>query len=485
MQRIRQVLRTWIARFVRDRRGSVAVLVGLGIISFVGFVGIATDAARGYLVKAKLSEALDAAGLAGGKAFNSPTRDADIQQFFDANFPPGYLGATVSGPNPTIDTQDQKITLAATATIDTTFMRVLGFHNLTVSSVTEVTRQQTALDIVLVMDMSGSMNDYVSGQRKIVSARNAATELINILFGNNAASAQLNVGIVPFNSKVNVTYDGSVYNSALTTTQAVPGFVNPVTHGAQSLVYFANNSPVPLLNAPASNWKGCVYSRYLNDGIATDDADVLLGDLTTPQGSWAAWEPIGAEGEPTASYFTRCSGAVGGQECTACQTVGITPMKHVKADVLNAIDALTNPDGGTNIPQGLAWGWRVLDESAPFNEAAANDPNITRNRAIVLMTDGENCGASGDGYKATFGLCTIAQPAMNQRLRDLATNLKNAGIYLYTIQFGNAGTSQQQLMEDIASGPSAPYYHYAPSASELSAAFQEIGNNLSQLRVSR
>ncbi len=485
MQRIGSKLRASVARFARDRRGSVAVLVGVGIISFVGFVGLATDAARGYLVKAKLSEALDAAGLAGGKAFNAPTRDADIQQFFNANFPPGYLGANVVGPVATIDEADQKVSLTASATIDTTFMRVLGFQHLTVSSATEVTRQQNALDIVLVMDMSGSMNDYVSGQTKIQAARNAATELTNILFGNNDASAQLKVGIVPFNSKVNVTYDGTTYNSSLTTTQSVPSFTNPLTHSAQSTVWYANNSPVPLLNAPASSWKGCVYSRFLNDGVANDDADTALGVVTSSRGSWPAWQPIGPEGEPTSSYYTRCSGAVGGQECTACLTIGITKLQSTKTAVLNAINQLTRPDGGTNIPQGLGWGWRVLDASAPFDEASTDDPNLPRTKAIVLMTDGENCGASGDGYKATFGLCLAAQPAMNDRLRQLAINVKNAGIYLYTIQFGNAGTDQQALMQEIASGPGAPYYHYAPTAADLSSAFQEIGNNLSQLRVSR
>ncbi len=394
------------------------------------------------------------------------------------------MGATISGPVATIDDADQKVTLTARATIDTTFMRVLGFHNLSVSSETEVTRQQNALDIVLVMDMSGSMNDYVSGQTKIRAARDAATELVNILFGNNGASAQLNVGIVPFNSKVNVTYDGSTFNSSLTTTRGVAGFVNPLTHAAQNTLYFANNSPVPLLNSPDSHWKGCVYSRFLNDNII-DDADVLLGGATYPQGSWSGWQPIGPEGEPTSSRYTRCSGSVGGQECTACLTIGITPLKNTKADVLTAISQLTNPDGGTNIPQGLGWGWRVLDQSAPFDEASQDDPNVPRTKAIVVMTDGENCGASGDGYKATFGLCLDAQPAMNQRLRELATNIKDSGVYLYTIQFGNAGTAQQQLMQDIASAPEAPYYHYAPTAAELSAAFQEIGNNLSQLRVSR
>jgi Flp pilus assembly protein TadG len=476
--------RAW-SRFAAERRGSVAVLVGAGIVVLVGFVGVATDTARGYLVKAKLSQALDAAGLAGGKAFSTSNRDADIQMFFDANFPSGFMGAQIVGPIATIDDANQKILLTANATIDTTFMRVLGFEHLTVSSATEVTRENKALDLVLVFDVSGSMNDYVSGQRKIVAARNAATQLVNILFGSNQTSPLLRIGIVPFNSKVNVTYDGSAFNSALTTTHAAPTFVNPITHASQSVLYFANNSPVPLLNAPASSWQGCVYSRFLFDGIATDDADIFLGPYTAPQGSWSGWQPIGPEGEPTASPFTRCTGSVGGQECTKCGVLGITALKDTKSQILDAIDRLDVPDGGTNIPQGLGWGWRVLDQSAPFDEASLGDQTIPRTRAVVLMTDGENCGASGDGYKAVFGLCSAAQPTMDDRLRQLATNLKDSGAYLYTIQFGNAGTQQQQLMRDIASGPGNPYYHYAPSAGELAAAFEEIGNNLSQLRVSR
>jgi len=35
------------------------------------------------------------------------------------------------------------------------------------------------------------------------------------------------------------------------------------------------------------------------------------------------------------------------------------------------------------------------------------------------------------------------------------------------------------------SGPAAPYDQYAPNAVALAAAFQDIGNHLSKLRLSR
>ena len=37
----------------------------------------------------------------------------------------------------------------------------------------------------------------------------------------------------------------------------------------------------------------------------------------------------------------------------------------------------------------------------------------------------------------------------------------------------------------LASGPTAPYYQYAPDAPALKAAFQEIGNHLSKLHLSK
>ena len=77
--------------FRRDQRGNVAVIVGAAIIPLVGALGLATDTARGYLVKARLSQALDAAALAGGKVYFSTQRDADIKKYFAANFPSASL----------------------------------------------------------------------------------------------------------------------------------------------------------------------------------------------------------------------------------------------------------------------------------------------------------------------------------------------------------------------------------------------------------
>ena len=133
---------------------------------------------------------------------------------------------------------------------------------------------------------------------------------------------------------------------------------------------------------------------------------------------------------------------------------------------------------------GLSWAWRVVKPEAPFTEADPT-PDGPRQRAIMLLTDGENFAGNGDGCKTVFGYSSDGRSDMNDRLRALATNVKAPGVKVYTIQFANSGGPLQALMKEIASGPDAPYYHYAPDASTLQTVFQEVANHLSELRLSK
>src|SRR4249920_2564695 len=74
---------TWL----RQEKGSLNVLYALALIPMIGALGLATDTARGYLLKARLSQSIDQAVLAGGKVYFSPERNADVLKYFSANFP--------------------------------------------------------------------------------------------------------------------------------------------------------------------------------------------------------------------------------------------------------------------------------------------------------------------------------------------------------------------------------------------------------------
>src|SRR5882724_9097920 len=119
-------------RFLLNERGSIAIYFGFSAIVFIGVAGLAVDAARGYLIKARLSEAIDAAALAGGKALQNDTGNThavvtnDVLAFFNANFPNGSMGANVAAPTIVVDSNSTSVTVSSSAQIPTTLMRVLG-----------------------------------------------------------------------------------------------------------------------------------------------------------------------------------------------------------------------------------------------------------------------------------------------------------------------------------------------------------------------
>jgi len=498
---------TW-QRFATDERGAVAIFLAAGIIVLVGAVGLGVDTIRGYLVQSRLSAALDAAGLAGGRVMFSPTRDADIQMFFNANFPPGYMGATVTGPTITTDPSNSVLTLTASADVGTSFMRVLGFDTMTVASTSQITRQTNILEVVLAIDMSGSMNSAVSGGgSRIAAARTAAKSLTNILYGAVTTPGSLQIGLVPWNGKVNVTNNGVAFNAGATPPPvAVTPFTNPLTGAVQTQVYFANNSPVPLLSAPPTDWRGCVFQRYTNDGDNANDADLSIGSVSIGGKDWPAWQPVktyqdglsvsttpqSANGEPI-SGSTRCDLQVSSNECTPCSTQGITDMTTDQTVIDAAIDQLTGipSDAYTNAVGGLTWAWQVLMPTPPFtNGFTVLPPNTTRKRAIILLTDGEQTGRSGDGYKTAFGDGTNAQGngtndfKLNHRLKLLSTTIKAEGVLIYTVQFANTSGPLAALLKSVSTGPNAPFYNTAQSQQALDDVFRGIANDLAELRVS-
>jgi Flp pilus assembly protein TadG len=406
-----------LSSFGRDRRGNVAMIVAFAIIPLVGALGLATDTSRGYLLKARLSQALDAAALAGSKVFYSPTRDDDVRKFFDANFPPGFMDST---PNPieldiTEDTTDEnnpKLNVTARATIPTTFMRVLGFEDMSVPAVAQATRSIKALDVVISLDMSGSMEETAGGEVKIAAARDAAVTFIDTIFQNQNNSPTLNVdgttydllhvGFVPWNSKVRVTLQngttGSANSLVSSETPAPVGgtsfSTNPVTGVAQTQVYYGRDkngrpSPVPLLANPATlpgGWSGCVYARYLGaDGTTpgvtadnnTNDADIVRGQVVMGNRQWFGWEPMAInESEPLSGNWSDSEGGGTSPNFTRWSRQQSNQPDYRTKNCYNAYINDTTPTSG-NTPRYGAYD--NGDGSIDTSSSTSNPPNTTVN----------------------------------------------------------------------------------------------------------
>ncbi len=476
-----------VRRFLRDRQGSYAILLALFLIPLLGAVGLAVDSARGYMIKSKLSYALDAAALAAGQLPSGSDAQTEIDRFFAANFPTGYMGATLIGPTYTEAADGSTLSVTAEAQIDTTFMRLLGFETLDIGGFAEISRGGLPLDMVLSFDLSGSMgtDDAGGGKTRIEAARDAANALLDAIYGSEDTVAGVKVGIVPWSSKVNVTRNGVAFNPSATTSSSVASFNNPIDGGAQSEVFYANNSDVPLLFQPTAGWPGCVFARFSDDGNYANDGDAALEPGTFNGVDWPAWEPTvyGAGGGGGGSDDDDDDGGGGGGGASSadyhCLDAGISPLRSTRSAVSASISDLTNPDGFTDIAQGLVWAWRVVMPQVPFTQADS-DPNPVPSRVIVLLTDGAQTSIYYDAYKGGQ-----TPDELDNRLRAIASQVKAAGIEIITIQFANSGTDLQTLMQEIASSTSSPHYFYAPDAAALESIFQDIGDYVARVHLSR
>ena len=194
-----------------------------------------------------------------------------------------------------------------------------------------------------------------------------------------------------------------------------------------------------------------------------------------------------------------------------CPTQAVLPLTNNPATVVNTIKAMV-ADGGTNIHEGTAWGYRVLSPTQPFSQGGPYDE--ATNKVLIVMTDGENTAYNQPGNKATTlngseyhsayafpfnqRLGTMASnkdalvAEMNQRTIDTCTNAKarkgsNPGLTIYTIGLATNKVTQsteavvKAMLSSCASDPGKANFPAAPS--DLKAVFQKIADELSALRL--
>jgi Flp pilus assembly protein TadG len=162
-----------------DQHGSVAALVGFGIVAFVGFAAIVVDV--GYLVYAKrmLQASTDAAALAGAQDINRGTSGtalatatsyssaagnlnarANLNVTMASGFPQ-YVCFSSTGISCSNANNANGIRVKQNATVPLFFGRVLGFNSATISaSAVAGSAGGTAqpVDAMIVLDTTPSMN---------------------------------------------------------------------------------------------------------------------------------------------------------------------------------------------------------------------------------------------------------------------------------------------------------------------------------------
>ena len=525
-----------------DRRGAIAVLFALLLMPLLGFAGLAVDGVLLYSVHGKLQDALDAAALAGARRLRDPGRDDIISEFFRANYPAGYLRSTELDLS--IDdgnALDGQLVLSATATVPTTFSRIFGFDEVTVTASTGVLREPRGMELALVIDTTGSMDNLAGGgdsRTRMQAVQDTALDLVNNLYGSDEIVDNLWVSLVPFTTTVNVGAERTDWLDRYDPRKYLPPAWNRGKEYLESdevsfggIPYQAvhpNTGARPDTNGniwrslPRVDWKGCVLVR--EGGFdQTDDPPSVQAFANQFWPSTVEANPPGGKGNNdwTWSNIDETNSAKQrglGPNLTCGEA--ITPLVADKSTVEAAIRGMqTWARGGTMANLGLLWGWRTLSPewqgvwggSTPDDMPLDYD-RLDMDKVIILLTDGENSwnewqspwyydevqdrnrrslqpdytayGAFGDG-KEKLGVSTPAEASkeLDNRTRSLCGTIKSRGITLFTITTGTHDPLLQELYRECAS--SSEHYSNVSTAEGLRTAFQGIERELANLRITR
>lgn len=445
----------WLAslrRLGEDQRGAAMMILGLAVIPLFVLMGLAVDVGRGYMVKSKLSYAIDSAGLAGGRAFETDLREEDIMMFFDANFPPNFMDSVIEGGQPSVifNEEENTILIEATAVVPTRFMGVAGIHEMRVHARTLIQRELRGMELALVMDNTGSMRSNGG----MAAMKPAATQLVNILYGDREEVENFWVAVVPYAATVNIGPDQTDW---LIQQGYDPdaAWQNADPDSSERFGYHEDHYQ-------PTTWKGCVEARpyprdsnddppsvegwyphlwrttlrnFENDQWKFDEDDYVIivkdddvepvtkssnrlytqgapahsGDTPdvveydpNDQETWGPYIPGDNEWNPDGPLSSL-------REDNNAQNRGtgpnlgcgpaITPLVTEKSVVQAAIDEMQPwHRGGTMANLGLAWGWRVLSPRWRALWEESDDPALlpldydepNMEKVVILLTDGNN-----------------------------------------------------------------------------------------------
>ncbi|RWF72370.1 pilus assembly protein [Mesorhizobium sp.] len=231
------------------------------------------------------------------------------------------------------------------------------------------------------------------------------------------------------------------------------------------------------------------------------------------------------------------SAAAGDGPNAGCTTSPITPLKDVtvsaqKQELDDAIDEMA-PTGNTNVPEGLAWGWRTVSSNEPFTEGRPNNEK-GNDKVVIVLTDGANTYspfsdasyANNRSTYAAYGYTGLTYPgsgsvtrlfmntstavpkttytdgnytaALDEQMQTLCANAKAAGIMVMTVSLDLVDTkadekkamaalkacaSDSRFRRDPADPSKPAKLFWNSTGATLSDDFKAIGNELSNLRI--
>jgi Flp pilus assembly protein TadG len=227
--------------------GGIAIMMGLLLIPLIGAVGLSMDSARGYAVKQRLQESVDAAALAAAKDMTMSVADRKkvAEDYFNANWQDGYLFTKTVDLD--VSSEGAAVSIRAEVEMPTTLMRVLGEEKAIVSAGSQAAQGASLVEVAVAVDNTFSLRLLLpDGNRRIDAVKQGAKDLVDVLVDGSDPET-LSISLVPFSMVVNVGRENTGFLKAGTLTAANErGWAFP-------------NNLSNLRNI--DQWRGCVYER--------------------------------------------------------------------------------------------------------------------------------------------------------------------------------------------------------------------------------
>ena len=405
---------------------------GILIFSLIIFVmiilvgGVALDMMRYESERARVQGTADRAVLAAAAMRESATDltpEDIVQAYFDAE----GLGDLIRDRIEVTEVGGARVVRALPqAKVPTLFMRLAGVDHLDMNLVAAATESLADLkfEIVLVLDISGSMNEITaSGQTRLEELKDAANAFFDMLFAEIPASS-LAITIVAYHQWV----------------LPPAGFAN----------HFTNISNPDSTGA-------CIEFTVWDD--VTNSIDTPVSRNSCPTDAWRLVQPMLNELQLARDAVDGLQ-AIHGARTSIDLGVRFGGL-FFDPSMRPAIDQMIDNNLISEDFRGLPSQW--------------NDPFA--NRAMVIMTDGVNCCTSTADARETN------RKTWNDRTLASCVSLRNNGVTVYSVAF-EAPEDGEELMEACASSPG---HYFNGSQGKLLSAFQAIATHIqtSALRLTQ
>ncbi|MDP2119773.1 MAG: pilus assembly protein [Hoeflea sp.] len=528
---------TLVSRLLTCQRGNFALSTAILAPVLLASAGLAVDYVNLASARSELQNAVDAAVVAVSRKDVAPAdRDAIFNKFLKAQLASNNSITLVDQDvDQTVGVNFVRTDAQATGRVPLVFMGKMMPNTVTVlASTTFSTR---SIEIAIALDNTGSM-----GSGGILALKEASHALVDALGDINTSQQSLKVGLIPFVTSVNVKGEGfssswidetgkSLYNGWTFLTSAQRAARTASGHNDADFAAGAYPHHFNLFAWSGTTWKGCVEARPVpyNTDLTPPDATVPNtlfvpyfapdepGNRMSEGGNSStafnnSWLNDGVTGSnetvqrSTDKYKTQSPVIANHKDTTGPLTLGpnracptpIVPLTSDLSKVRTGINAMQFWNGsGTNIAEGLVWGWRVLSPEAPYTQAAPYNPDAA-SKILVIMTDGTNVsfGSSGTINKSDYGSYgflsdgrinsastqATAEAYLNTSTANMCVEIKKLGIEVYTVLYNTTATSVVTLFSNCASRKEN--FFMANNVVSLKQAFSAIGQSVAGVQIS-